>query len=160
MGQTRNLRDGVIKLKDGTGTPLELTLALDMGNLQFTEKVNHIQVKDRGVLDHTRPGDQEAVALSFGVKVDRVSEASSPYTLRDALKAENSASAWVTVGNAWEPYQLIVEFTINDPDTSGSDDETITFNKFHPEEIEFSEGDEFNELQCSGFSFETKPTYS
>lgn len=160
MGQTRNLRDGQIKVFDGTTpTALEVTLTLEEGDLEFEEVTENIQVKDRGALDHVRPGDQMPVPLSFSVKLDRVHEASTPVTLRDALKNAGGASSWVSVAGDHEPYAVGIEFTVLDP-AGGSDDETITFGKFFQESIKFTEGSDYNTLQVSGFSYETSPTYS
>lgn len=161
MGQTRNFRDGAIAIEDGTTpTANTVTLTLEMGDLTFTERKEYVQVDDRGALDHVRNGNQVPVPLSFSVKVDRVSEASSPVTLRDALAGLRSASSWVSVASAWEPYAVKVVFTVSDPDTVTGDDEVITFAKFFPEEIEFAEGDDTNTVGASGFSYEEKPAYS
>ena len=157
---TRNLRDGQIKIIDGTSvTPLEVTLTLEQGDLTYSEKKEYKQIRDRGVLDHVRAGDEMVVPVAFSVKLDRVAEATSPVTLHDALTKSGSASAWVSVAGSGEPYATKVEFTTLDP-AGGADDEVITFNKFFVEEIAFAEGDDYNTLSVTGFSFETAPTYS
>jgi len=156
MGQTRNLRDGQITIKDNGANSLVLTI--DQGDLSFSEKRNTIEVMDRGTLDHTRPGDDVSVELSFSIKVDRVSDATT-VTLRDALTGTRSASSWASTSGAHEQYTTTVEFVANDP-TGGADDETITFSKVYVESIDFSEGDEFNTLEVSGKAFVTAPTYS
>ena len=160
MAQTRNLRDGVLTIKDGTGTPNTLTVALDSGDLTWTQRQNRVQVMDRGSLDPPRAGDEAPVSVSFSVKLDRVSEASSPVTVYDALTRTRSASTWNTTGVGYEGYMVILAFVINDPEPGGSDDETITFNKFFHEALPVSEGDEFNTLEVSGVDFETSPTYT
>lgn len=159
MGQTRNLRDGQITVRDGTATPLEVTLTLEMGDLEFEIVTENVQVKDRGNLDHVRPGDQMPSPLSFSVKLDRMHEASSPVTLYNALTATGAASSWVTVGDAWEPYAVEVEFVVTDP-AGGSDDETITFTKVFKESIKYTEGADFNVVAFSGFNYATAPTFS
>ena len=161
MGQTRNFRDGAITINDGTPvTPLTTTLTLEMGDLAYTERKEYVQVDDRGSLDHVRNGNQVAIPLSFSVKVDRVSEATTPITVRDALQGLRSASAWLSVANDHEPYAVEVVFTITDPDTVLADDEVITFAKFFPEEVEFTEGDDFNTIGATGFDYETVATYT
>ena len=75
---THNLRQGVIKVYSGDTVPLVKTALFTEGDFTFTRTKNTIQVKNRGVLDHLRKGDQEAVTFSFSAKfVDR--------TLRDTL---------------------------------------------------------------------------
>lgn len=158
MGKTRNLRDGVITIKDGAGTPNSLTVALDMGDLTFDEKRNYIQVLDRGVLDHVRAGDEEAVTLSFSAKINRFGVASGSPTIRDALTKQGGAAGWTSVGSTHEPYCSTIVFQINDPASGGTDHEVLTFAKFFVESIKYSEGDEYNTVEVSGFSFATKPT--
>lgn len=154
---SRNLRDGQIKIKDGTTpTPLSVTLTLEEGDLSFSVKKEYKQIRDRGALDHVRAGDEQVVPVSFSIKLDRVSEATSPVTLYDALRKVRSAAAWVSVAGAGEPYAVIIEFTVLDP-AGGADDEVITFAKFFPEDVTFAEGDDYNTLSVSGFSFETAP---
>jgi len=56
-------RDGVITLKDGTGTPVELIIAYEEGNLTFdTPKAAQTVIRDRGVISTIRKGDDEPVA--------------------------------------------------------------------------------------------------
>src|SRR6478752_5847952 len=64
---TRNLRDGELVIKDGTGTPKTLTVLLDEGDLSWTLKQRTLEVKDRGSISagHLRKGDDESVQLSF-----------------------------------------------------------------------------------------------
>ena len=58
---TRNLRDGQLVISDGAGSPTSLTLTLDNGDLEWTEPEEEVEIKDRGVLDHVRPGDQQSL---------------------------------------------------------------------------------------------------
>lgn len=159
MGQTRNLRDGEITVKDGAGTPNTVVLTLEEGDLSWTRRRNYVQVLDRGTLDHVRAGDQEAVTLSFSVKIDRVSEPTSPVTLYNALTKTGAAAAWVSVAASHEPYAVKIEFRAIDP-AGGSDHETIAFNKFFPEELTMDEGEEYNTVSASGFAFIVDPTFT
>jgi len=157
MGQTRNLRDGQITVKDGAAASVVLTL--ENGDLTYEIRKDHKRIRDRGALDHTRPGDEQETKLSFSVMVDRVSEATTPVTLHDALMNVRSASTWVSSGAAHEPYQVDIEFKVLDP-AGGADDETITFTKFHVESITPAEGDDANTIEVSGFAFITDAAYT
>lgn len=157
MGQTRNLRDGQITIKDGAAASLVLTL--ESGDLTWDIRKDHKQIRDRGKLDHTRPGDEQVTPLSFSAMVDRISEATTPVTIHDALTNTRSASAWVSSGQSHEPYQTDIEFKVLDP-AGGGDDETILFTKFHVESITPSEGDEANTIEVSGFAFITDAAYT
>lgn len=156
MGQTRNLRDGILKVKDNGAN--SITLALDMGDLTWTEHNNIVQVDDRGALDHVRNGDQQAVELSFSIKVDRLHATSGNPTLRQALKKVGQAASWASVGAAAEPYMVKLEFTITDP--AGVVNEVITFNRFIQTETEYAEGEEYNTYSVKGVDHETMPTYA
>ena len=65
---THNLRQGVIKIRSGDGSPLIKTAAFTEGDFTYTVTKNTIQVKNRGALDHLRKGDEEAVTYSFSAK--------------------------------------------------------------------------------------------
>ncbi|MCA9031117.1 MAG: hypothetical protein KDA66_09935, partial [Planctomycetaceae bacterium] len=67
---SRNLRDGELVIKDGSTTPLVLTVVLDEGDLTWTERQRTIEVKDRGSIlnGHTRKGDEESISISFTAK--------------------------------------------------------------------------------------------
>ena len=56
-------RDGVITLKDGTGTPITLEIAYEEGNLTFdTPKAAQTVIRDRGAITTVRKGDDEPAA--------------------------------------------------------------------------------------------------
>jgi hypothetical protein len=106
---THNLRQGVIKIRSGDAVPLIKTAAFTEGDFSFTRTKNTIQVKNRGVLDHLRKGDEEAVTYSFSAKfVDK--------TLRRCLEefifdgqAENITGLTAQSNNPAEPIAYAYE---------------------------------------------------
>lgn len=173
QGITKNLRDGVITLRDGTTpTPNELELVLDEGDLSFTRTRNKITVRDRGRLSHRRTGDEQEVEVSFSAKYTRgygdTDPASTQPTLADALQGVRSAATWVSTEDTAagalpmagptgsELFSVDLEFVINDP--TGGKSETITFLGFHADTIAFSEGDEYNTISVSGTALMTEPS--
>ena len=58
---THNLRQGVIRIRSGDTVVLTKEAAFTEGDFTYTNTKNTIQVKNRGVLDHLRKGDEEAV---------------------------------------------------------------------------------------------------
>ena len=157
MGQTRNLRDGQIQVRDGAGSPVTITLTIEKGDLKWTRKQSPIQVSDRGALDHVRPGDQFPIALSFSMSVNRVHALSGSATLYNAFTKTGPASTWTTVGQAYEVFMVKVIFTVLDP-TGSSDNEVITFNRVFHEELAYEEGEQTNMVSFSGIDHETAPT--
>jgi hypothetical protein len=158
----RNLRDGELVIKDGTTpTPLSLTLLLDEGDLNWSQRTNTIEVKDRGsIVDgHTRPGDEESVSLSFTTKwTQLIGKAANP---ADALQLYEmlmfaSGTDVVSTSGAGQQDTLRLEFTVTDP--TGQASEKISFDKVYRESLTMSEGDDFNVISFRGRDFETAPT--
>jgi hypothetical protein len=150
-------------VKDGTGTPLSLTLALDEGDLAWTNNHATREIMDRGALSHTRPGNEQVGDLSFSVKwVELLGKAShssvDAYTLYEMV--ENVGGAFVSTSGAGQQFTLKYEFTVTDPadSTSGTGDELIVFAKAYPTSLECAEGDEYGTVKFTGRNFETKPT--
>lgn len=156
---TRNLRDGQLTVNDGTGTPKSVTLILDEGNLRWTETDNTIEVKDRGALDHTRPGDQNSCEMSFTTKWTQLLQGSlsagDGYVLYEMVN--DSGGSFISTSAAGEQYTLEYVFVVNSPDGVTAKGEIITFNKVYKKTLVCGEGNEYNTVEFSGVDFETKP---
>lgn len=161
MSVTKNLRDGVFTVIDGT-LPIakSFELVLDSGDLTWTEVQNVNQITDRGVLSHMRKGDEEAIAVSFSIKYVelRKQTAASIPTLYEVLKFIGAASGWTSTNDdCGDVKTLTLQFDITSP--CGLDEgERFTFTKFYQTSIEFAEGDEFNTLNVEGVGFVKEPT--
>ena len=160
----RNLRDGELTIKDGTTpTPLSLTVVLDEGDLNWTEKSNTIEVKDRGSISegHTRPGEEESVSLSFSAKwtqlIGKSVESTDPLQLYEFLMMASGTDV-VSTSTEGEQQTLQLEFVVYDPAQSSS--EKVTFQKVYRESITMSEGNDFNLISFNGRDFETAPSIS
>ena len=158
----RNLRDAELVLRDGTsGTPLTLTVLLDEGDLSWTERVNTIEVKDRGSIadGHLRKGDEESVSLSFSAKwtqlIGKSADSGDPLQVYEFLTFASGTAVQSTSGDG-EQETLTLEFTVLDP--AGIANEKITFNKVYRETLTMSEGDEYNLISFTGKDFEVSPT--
>lgn len=158
---TRNLRDGELKIKDGTsGTPQTLTVLLDEGDLRWTVRLRTLEVKDRGSIaaGHTRKGDEESVSLTFTAKwtqlLGKSAVGADPLQLYEMLMFASGANV-VSTSPAGEQDTLTLEFTVVDP--AGVASERITFNKVYRESLTMSEGDESNLIAFTGRAFVTKP---
>lgn len=158
---TRNLRDGELVIKDGTGgTPKSLTVLLDEGDLKWVVRSQTIEVKDRGSIaaGHTRKGNDESVSLSFTAKwtqlLGKSANSGDPLQLYEMLMFVSGAGIASTSG-AGEQDTLTFEFTVVDP--AGAAGEKITFSKVYRESLTMTEGDDANLIAFTGRSFATRP---
>lgn len=158
----RNLRDGELVIKDGTTpTAQSLTLLLDEGDLNWSQRSNTIEIKDRGSIadGHTRPGDDESISLSFTTKwtqlIGKSADAADPLQLYEMLMFASGSDVVSTSGNGQQE-TLRFEFTVTDP--AGQASEKIVFEKVYRESLSMSEGDDFNVIAFRGRDFETIPT--
>lgn len=163
VGTTRNLRHGTIKLRDGkTPTANFLELVLDEGNLNFTIRDEVFMVLDRGVIDHLSQGDQAGIEVSFGIKAQKFSNASTgasgPPSMYDFLFKKGDASTFVST-SACGPFTVDIMFLVVDPCSSAAGrTEQLVFPNFHASELNYQEGDEFNTVRASGRCTALHPT--
>ncbi|WP_459555397.1 hypothetical protein [Lacunimicrobium album] len=160
----RNLRDAEMVLKDGTTpTALSLVVLLDEGDLSWTERVNTVEVKDRGSIaaGHLRRGDDESVAISFTAKwtqlIGKSASSGDPLQLYEFLTFASGTNL-VSTSSAGQPETFRLEFTVTDP--AGVASEKIVFGKVYRETLRMSEGDEYNVISFTGRDFEVKPVVS
>jgi len=158
----RNLRDGELVIKDGTTpTAQSLTLLLDEGDLNWSQRTHTIEIKDRGSIadGHTRPGDDESISLSFTTKwtqlIGKSADAADPLQLYEMLMFASGSDVVSTSGSGQQE-TLRLEFTVTDP--AGQASEKIVFEKVYRESLSMSEGDDFNVIAFRGRDFETVPT--
>lgn len=153
----RNLRDGTLTINDGDSNTL--VVVLDEGNLEFSETRNVIQVKNRGVLDHLRSGDEEAVTVSFTGRylylLKDTGDTDETVSVREALLKKGGASGWASTGVTGEPYQVELVFEVANP--GGVKDETITFAHFAVTRLTVGEGAEADTIRVEGIDYETEP---
>lgn len=158
---TRNLTDGQIVIKDGTGTPLSVTIECDDGDLSLVVHKDRKVIMNRGALDHVREGVSVPVDLSFTVQFSEFyTDEASSYTPYELLMQEGDASSAIsTRTDSAEAYCVDIEFTITNPDADAAEkDELIKITDFFIEDITFNEGDEYNTLAVSGRAMCTSPT--
>lgn len=156
----KNLRDGKITIKDGTGTPNTVELTCDNGLLEFDEAFNNVPIYDRAALDHWRKGRDEPKSVSFEVDFSEYQSdtGGSDVTPAEALKQAGNASGWASVASSGD-YCVDLEFQIAAVD-SGEVTEILTFGKFVADSIAFSEGEEKDTLRVEGRAFTLVRTQS
>ncbi len=160
---TRNLRDGELVIKDGSTTPLVLTVVLDEGDLTWTERQRTIEVKDRGSIlnGHTRKGDEESISISFTAKwtqlLGQSASPTDPLQLYEMLTFADGSTVESTSA-AGEQDTLTFEFTVLDP--AGVASERIVFSKVYRETLTMSEDKEANLIAFAGRAFVPQPVVS
>ena len=153
---TRNLRHGSLALSDSGGTNT-LAIAIDEGNLTFTEAREGVVVKQRGELDHWSKGEAQPVSLSFTIKFDQYGNRSvttepggavTGYSLRGFLRDADAGLTSVNLRN--DIFTGNLNFTIVNPAVTGDEQEVLSFTDFHADRFNFSEGDEYDTIVCEG----------
>lgn len=158
---TRNLRDGVVTFKSTTvgATAVHQTIALDEGDLSWTQTQNVIEVMDRGALSHIRAGDQAAMDISFTLKYQNL-QADTATTPYEAIRGVGAAASWKSTDSS-DVYTISTFFQVFN--TSGgtaetSLEETLRFDNTYWTSLEYSDGDEYSTLAVTARSFTTAPT--
>lgn len=158
---TRNLRDGVITIEDGTTpTAFTCTLPCEAGDLQWTESTTVQEVKCRGAVVELKEGEENACTVSFSVRLHHFlgySNASSdPITPPEILDPRYGGSGTFE-STSDSVYATNLIFTLKDPrERNGNKpgtaltNEIITFAKFTVETLEYAEGEEYNILSVTG----------
>jgi hypothetical protein len=148
-----DIRDAVIKIKDGGAgsAAQEIEVQVGEGNFTWTERRNMDYLLDRGNLDEVREGDQVPVEVSFEFKWEYItggSASGATPTIEDALKQVGPAAGWVSSdSDACRPYAVDIEVTYT-PDCSTGDVETMLFPDFRYEEL--SHDLRAGQISCSG----------
>ncbi len=153
---TRNLRDDVILITDNDAVNI-LTLTLDEGNFEATETPGApINIRDRGILDHVRTGDEEPVTISLGAMFTQYIGAGTDVdTIADAIRFAAPFS-WSSAGSTGEPNMLAISLIITNPGTTAT--EIISYDRLVPTQFVIAEGDEFNTIRLEGTAFVTTAT--
>ena len=152
MSSTRNLRHGILIIRDGTTpTPSELIIPIMDGDLDFTITKPTFIVKNRGKIDHKREGDETEIDIKFSFKFEQWqhANANTGISVPDALLQKGGASAWVSSGPSCGPFAVDLVYRIVDP-CNANNYEQLVFEAFNPETLNFKEGSEFNTINVTG----------
>lgn len=151
----KNFRDGQLVLKDGTGTPIAVTIQFESGDFSIsglsansnTEVTTYL---DRGALGSVRLTSQTFPTWSFSAHMVEFSDATEK-TLWDAVnKTGTFASAVSTITNS-DVYGLDCVINIEGTSLGEATDHTLTLvgNRIT---LDFSEGDP-NSFTVNGTCF-------
>jgi hypothetical protein len=151
--RVKNLRDGQLVVKDGSGTPKTITVLFATGDLQWTEAKDNKIVMNRGSMHHARTGNDVPLKMSFSAGwvqlIGKSVSAGESVQLLEIL-TDRGGSTFASTGSACEPYQLTFEFTV--ADTCDGKDELVSFVNMMTDTVTCQEGDEQNTISYSGTS--------
>lgn len=157
----RNFRNGQLIVKDGSPVPNQLEILGADGDLNFTETDATFPILSRGVIIARSQGDQTQMTLNFTVKFEQWSYetgASTGVSPVDAFKQRGGAASWVSTAPCG-PYSVDVVYKATDVCGTGGK-EVLTFPKAHADQVDFSEGDEYNTLVFTGTCLASSPERS
>lgn len=129
--------------------PNQIEVTIGEGNLQYTEKRNIEYVRDRGLLDTVREGDQEPVEVRLDATWEFLrGDTSDPPTIEEVLKQVGNAASWVSSStDACEPYAVNIDIWYNPP-CGTTKDEIIKLVDFRWESFDHNMKD--GQLSISG----------
>ena len=124
----KNFRDTTILIEDGTGTPLNYTVAYEAGDASFDIGKYEISVyRDRGDVCSVRKTNQGLPSGSFTVHFRDLTDGTST-TLTDILDKKGSYAAGLsTLGADADVYTVKLTFTIEGTNHGDAADHTISF---------------------------------
>ena len=128
-------RDGVLTLKDGTGTPVTLEISYEEGNVTFdTPKAAQSVIRDRGAIVNVRKGDDEPSATgSFSAYFRQFTDASEAGDILDFINKTGNYSSNVSTGSTGTPYVefycIDIEYICDSSLSGDADDHIATLSK-------------------------------
>jgi hypothetical protein len=123
-----------LRIKGG-GAGQSIDVKLGAGNLTYDEKRNMEYVKDRGLLDTVREGDEEPIDVRLDSQWEQITAESGGTvpTVEDAMKRRGPASDWdSTSADPCEPYAVDIVI-INNPPCTEEDPELLILPDFRYE---------------------------
>ena len=130
-----DLKNAIIQVRGGTQPDNKITVVLGEGNLTYDEKRNMDYVRDRGLLDTVKEGDEEPMDVRLDATWEFITGTGSEITIEDAMKQRGNASDWTsTSADACEPYAVDI-YILYSPPCGGDQGETIVLPDFRWESI-------------------------
>lgn len=153
-GDVRNFSDGVLTVKDGTGSPKTLVVGLDQGTLKWSKKRKVDPVHNRQNIVANREGRKQMHDVSFSVAYDFMAGDTSGIvpSLKEALFGDGVAATQTWKGTdaaAGSAYCVDLSLEITSP-VSTEKSETVSLLKFFVESYDVGEGETANMVDIKG----------
>lgn len=153
-GVVMDLKNCYIIFRDGTATPVELTVKVGEGNFTYSEKLEREYILDRGTLDSVRNGDEQPMDVSMDFTWDYIAGTGTTGngTVEDFLKRANGFSANTSTDTATcSTYAIdirIIHIPECDPGEASLYCEVIDLSDFRYEEL--SHDVSAGSISCTG----------
>lgn len=150
----KNNTNGSVKLSDGTGTPVDLTLDYDKGDIAIAglrQKLNELVIiKRRGKRVSPAWGSRTEPSCTLSLFCGNLvgGSASAPGTPLEFMTQKNAYSANTSTWKA-SPYSFKLTLTIEGTSFGDSADETVVLNDCILEEGSWQEAADGNTLSCT-----------
>ena len=140
----KNFTDGLITLKDGTGTPISVDVKYDNGDFSISglaQKLREVVAyQSRGVLNSVRHTNRSFPTFSFTAKMSEFTSATAN-SLSDAVRKKGAFTAGIsTLGASADVWALDLTLTVEGTTFGDSSDHTFTLGSCQMT-LDFSEGD-------------------
>ena len=139
-------RDGVIQLRDGTGSPVTLDVAFEDGNFSFSQpqQFSELVIMDRGSFSAIRRQDEQAITGSFSFHFRQFADSGEAGSVRDFINKSGFYSGNISTGTAGTPfvehYCIDIRYTAEGTDFGDDADHQVTLSKCVCN-LDFAEGD-------------------
>ena len=139
-------RDGVIQLRDGTGSPVTLDVAFEDGNFTFSQpqQFSELVVMDRGAFSAIRRQDEQAITGSFSFHFRQFADSGEAGSVRDFINKSGFYSGNISTGTTGTPfvehYCVDIRYTAEGTDFGDDADHQVTLSKCVCS-LDFAEGD-------------------
>lgn len=139
-------RDGVIQLRDGTGSPVTLDVAFEDGNFSFSQpqQFSELVIMDRGSFSAIRRQDEQAITGSFSFHFRQFADSGEAGSVRDFINKSGFYSGNISTGTTGTPfvehYCIDIRYTAEGTDFGDDADHQVTLSKCVCN-LDFAEGD-------------------
>jgi|TARA_B100001250_G_C19595612_1_gene698283 hypothetical protein len=140
-------RDGVIQLRDGTGSPVTLDVAYEDGNFSFSQpqEFSELVIMDRGSFSAIRRQDEQAITGSFSFHFRQFADSGEAGSIRDFVNKSGFYSGNISTGTTGTPYVehycVDIRYTAEGTDFGDDADHVVTLSKCVVGSLDFAEGD-------------------
>lgn len=118
--------------------PNFIDVTIGEGNAEWTEKQNVEYIKDRGILDSTREGDDEPMEVTLDFRFEKITGTSTDVlpTVEDAIKFRGPAANWVaTNADTCSSPRTVNISILETPPCSGVENQLFVFPDFAWEQL-------------------------
>ena len=125
-------RDGVIQLRDGTGSPVTLDVAFEDGNFSFSQpqQFSELVIMDRGSFSAIRRQDEQAITGSFSFHFRQFADSGEAGSVRDFINKSGFYSGNISTGTSGTPfvehYCVDIRYTAEGTDFGDDADHQVT----------------------------------